>query len=159
MRPEKLFHAGLNVGSSGRVVKIDLDSDGGVRIRVEETEAFAREARRIFAEDGAVKCFDHVDVVRWRPLNVFEHRCDIVCRLPRAPCLKTGKVYRVTPPWEGLNKAFTKASDALALWLMRVMPVSAAARIIKERPTPGFGGCGVRLAARALKRSQHRGLR
>ena len=45
------------------------------------------------------------------------------------------KLFRVTPPWEGLSKAFTKACEALALWLMREMPVSAAGRIIKETDT------------------------
>ena len=96
MSPEKLFPELLNLGAAWRVGEIDFDPDGRVLIRVEETEAFWREGRSIFAEDGAVKCYDHVGGVCWRHLNVFEHRGDIVCRLPRAPCLKTGKVYRVT---------------------------------------------------------------
>jgi hypothetical protein len=135
MSPEKLFPELLNLGAAWRVGEIDFDPDGRVLIRIEETEAFWREARSIFAEDGAVKCYDHVGGVCWRHLNVFEHRGDIVCRLPRAPCLKTGKVYRVTPPWEGLSKAFTKAFEALAILLMREMPVCPAAGLINETDT------------------------
>ena len=135
MSPEKLFPELLNLGAAWRVGEIDFDPDGRVLIRVEETEAFWREGRSIFAEDGAVKCYDYVGGVCWRHLNVFEHRGDIVCRLPRAPCLKTGKVYRVTPPWEGLSKAFTKAFEALAILLMREMPVCPAAGLINETDT------------------------
>jgi transposase len=135
MSPQKLFHELLNLGAAWRVVEIDFDPEGGVLIRVEETAAFWKEARSIHVEDGAVKCYDHIDDVCWRHLNVFEHRCDIVCCLPRAQCLTTGKVYRVTPPWEGLSKAFTKAFEALAVLLMREMPVSAAARITGETDT------------------------
>ena len=135
MSPEKLFHELLNLGAAWRVVEIEFDPEGGVLIRVEETAAFWQEARSIHAEDGAVKCYDHIDDVCWRHRNVFEHRCDIVCRLPRAQCLQTGKVYRVTPPRESLSKAFTKAFEALAILLMREMPVSAAARLTGETDT------------------------
>ena len=111
MSPEKLFHELLHLGSAWRVVRIGFHPDGGVQLRVEATDAFWLEARSIHVEDGAVRCYDHIEDVTWRHLNVFEHRCTIVCRLPRAQCVKSGKVYRVTPPWEGLSKAFTKESD------------------------------------------------
>jgi transposase len=41
----------------------------------------------------------------------------------------------VTPPWEGLAKHFTKAFEAMALLLMRHMPMAAVARAIKETDT------------------------
>ena len=43
-----------------------------------------------------------------------------------------GTVYRVTPPWEGKNKHFTKEFEAFALALMREMPVSRAGEIPGE---------------------------
>lgn len=135
MSPEKLFHQLLNLGTAWRVTELDFDPEGGVVIRIEETADFWREARSVHAEGGAVKCYDHVEDLCWRHLNVFEHRCDIVCRLPRAQCLTTGKVYRVTPPWEGLSKGFTKAFEAFALLLLREMPVSAVARQTGETDT------------------------
>ena len=135
MTPEELFHELLNLGSAWRVVQTSFHPDGGVQIRVEATDAFWREARSSHVENGAVRCYDHIEDATWRHLNVFEHRCTIVCRLPRAQCVQSGKVYRVTPPWEGLSKAFTKAFEALTLLLLREMPVSAAARLTKESDT------------------------
>jgi transposase len=55
--------------------------------------------------------------------------------LPRGQCSKSGKVYQIRPPWEGLSKHFTKAFGAFALLLMREMPVLAVSRIVKESDT------------------------
>ena len=66
-----------------------------------------------------------------RLLNVFGCECVIECRLPRGQ-KADGDVYRVTPPWEGKNKHFTKEFDAFALALMREMPVSRAGEILGE---------------------------
>ena len=63
---------------------------------------------------------------------MFEHRCEIHCRLPRGQRAGDGKVYRVNPPWEGLAKHFTKAFEAMALLLLRQMPVAAVARHVGE---------------------------
>ncbi|HEV7404420.1 MAG TPA: transposase [Chthoniobacteraceae bacterium] len=71
----------------------------------------------------------------WRHLDVFEHRCEIRGRLPRGRCTKTGKIYRVRPPWEGLSKHFTKAFEAMALLFLRDMPVAAVARKLHEHDT------------------------
>ena len=58
----------------------------------------------------------------WKHLNIFNQACELVCDLPRAKCRQCGQVYRVTPPWEGQNKHFTKDFEAFALTLMREMP-------------------------------------
>jgi transposase len=78
-----------------------------------------------------------VEELVWRHLNVFEHRCEIRCRLPRGRrvCEEAGKVYRVTPPWEGLSKHFTKGFEAMVLLLLRQMPVAAVARHVGETDT------------------------
>ena len=86
-------------------------------------------------EGAKANLYDHTEELVWRHLNVFEHSCEIRCRLPRGQCSKSGKVYRVTPPWEGLSKHFTKAFEAFALLLMREMPVLAVSRIVKETDT------------------------
>ncbi|MFZ4779807.1 MAG: hypothetical protein ACOYM3_30990, partial [Terrimicrobiaceae bacterium] len=83
-------------------------------------------------EVGAkVTCYDHTEEMVWSHLNVFEHECEIPCRLPRGKCTQSGKVYRVRPPWEGLCKHFTKSFEAMALRLMREMPVAAVGRMLK----------------------------
>ena len=71
----------------------------------------------------------------WRHLNVFEHRCEIRCRLPRGKKATSGQVYRVLPPWKGLSKHFTQAFEAMAVLLMRQMPVAAVARHVGETET------------------------
>ena len=79
-----------------------------------------------------MNCYDHVEPMRWRHLNVFNCECVIECRLPRGK-RADGTVYRVTPPWEGKNKHFTKEFEAFALALMREMPVNRAGEILGER--------------------------
>lgn len=135
MTPEKLFHELLGLGLKWEVTECEYDrEEGTVRLRIRETAEFWKQERS--PEVGAtVSCHDHTEELTWRHLNVFEHRCEIRCRLPRARCGKTGKVYRVRPPWEGLSKHFTKAFEAMALWLMREMPMAAVARKLQETDT------------------------
>lgn len=107
---------------------------GVVRVAVKETPQFWQAERS--PEAGApVTCYDHTEEMTWRHLDVFEYPCELRCRLPRARCTKTGKVYRVRPPWEGLSKHFTKAFEAMTLLLLRDMPVAAVARKLNEHDT------------------------
>jgi transposase len=108
--------------------------EGVVRLVIGETAEFWK-AERSPGEGATVTCYDHTEEMVWRHLDVFEHRCEIRCRLPRARCEKTGKVYRVRPPWEGLSKHFTKGFEAMSLLLIREMPMAAAARKLKETDT------------------------
>jgi transposase len=135
MTPEKLFHELLGLGMNWEVTECVYDRDAGVvRLRVRETPQLWQ-SERSPGVGGPVTAYDHTEELIWRHLNVFEHRCEIRCRLPRGRCLRTHKVYRVRPPWEGLSKHFTQAFEALALLLMREMPVAAAARQVGEHDT------------------------
>jgi transposase len=135
MTPEALFHELLGLGRQWRVSRCEYEvEEGVVRLWVEETPALWEWESQQAKE--AVSCYDHVgEELVWRHLNVFEHRCEIRCRLPRGRRTSDGKVYRVTPPWEGLAKHFTKAFEALALLLLREMPVATAARHLGETDT------------------------
>jgi len=87
-------------------------------------------------QDGSlVFCYDHTEVLTWRHLNVFQHRCEITCRLPRGKCRHCGHVFRVRPPWEGLSTHFTKEFEAFALLLMREMPMSKVGEVVGETDT------------------------
>jgi transposase len=140
MTPEQLFHDLLGLGQQWRVVKceyapkqgeVSAERDGVVRLWVEETPALW--SGESVAARQLVRCYDHVEEeLVWRHLNVFEHSCEIRCRLPRGQRTTDGKVYRVTPPWEGLAKHFTKGFEAMTLLLLRQMPVSAVARHVGE---------------------------
>ncbi|MEI8233645.1 MAG: hypothetical protein WCH57_03050, partial [Verrucomicrobiota bacterium] len=115
MTPEKLFHELLGLGLNWKVEECEFKREEGVVcLRIRETEHLW-EIERCPESGGRVKCYDHVEEMVWRHLNVFEHKCEIRCRLPRGRCESNGKVYRVKPPWEGLSKHFTKAFEAMAL--------------------------------------------
>jgi transposase len=99
-------------------------------ICVAETEA-------LWPEESAkcgqtVICYDHVEPMQWRHLNVFNKECVIVSALPRGRRSHDGAIYRVTPPWEGRSKHFSKEFEAFALTLMREMPVKKAGEILGE---------------------------
>ena len=80
-------------------------------------------------------CYDHTEELAWRHLNVFQHRCEIRCRLPRKKCRQCGDVFRVRPPWEGLSRHFTREFEAFALLLMREMPMSQVGKLVGESDT------------------------
>ena len=134
MTPEKLFHELLGLGMKWEVLECEYDrKEGVVRLSIRETPELWKSER---SPDGAmVTCYDHTEEMVWRHLDVFEHRCEIRCRLPRGRCSQTGKVYRVRPPWEGLSKHFTRAFEVMSLLLMREMPMAAVARQLRENDT------------------------
>jgi hypothetical protein len=108
--------------------------DGVVRLWVEETEGLW--SGESVGAGQAVTCYDHVaEELVWRHLDVFEHRCEIRCHLPRGQRTTDGEIYRVTPPREGLAKHFTQGFEAMVLPLLRQMPVAAVARHVGETDT------------------------
>jgi len=117
------------------VIECEYDGRVGVvRLSIRETEEFWR-VERSPGEGAKVSCYDHTEEMTWRHLDVFEHRCEIRCRLPRGRCSQSGKVYRVRPPWEGLSKHFTKGFEVMALMFMREMPMAVLSRKLQETDT------------------------
>jgi transposase len=131
MTPETTFEQLLGLGTSWKVIRTDYEAEKNTFvICVSETEALWPEES---AKSGqTVTCYDHVEAMQWRHLNVFNKECVIVSALPRGRRSKDGSIYRVTPPWEGRNKHFTKEFEAFALTLMREMPVKKAGEILGE---------------------------
>src|SRR6478672_3450706 len=135
MTPEKLFHELLGLGLNWQVVESRFERETGtVVLQIQETERLW-EGQRCPKDGGLVFCYDHTEELVWRHLNVFQHSCEIHCRLPRGKCRTCGHVYRVRPPWEGLSKHFTKEFEAYALLLMREMPVAKVAEVMSETDT------------------------
>ena len=132
--PEALFHMWSGLGTQWEVVECEFEAvEGVVRLWIEETPSLWN-GQSIGAK-VAVTAYDHTGERVWRRLNVFEHRCEIRCRLPRGHKATTGPVYRVLPPAEGMSKHFTQAFEAMALLLMQKMPVAAVARHVEEIDT------------------------
>jgi len=130
MEIEEMFARLLDLGEEWRMVGVSFEEASKMfTMKVEETEKlWEGESLR---QGSPVRCYDHVEPRKWRHLNVFGCECVIECRLPRGEKVD-GTVYRVTPPWEGRNKHFTKEFEAFALALMREMPVSRAGEILGE---------------------------
>lgn len=132
MSPEKLFHELLGLGLNWEVAESRFDAASGtVYLDIKETSALW-EAQRCPKDGGLVFCYDHTETLTWRHLNVFQHRCQITCRLPRGKCRQCGHVFRVRPPWEGLSMHFTREFEAFALLLMREMPMAKVAAVVQE---------------------------
>lgn len=131
MTPEQTFGQLLGLGKSWKVVESRFEPESSTFfLKVEETpELWPEESARA---GTPVVCHDHVEPMQWRHLNVFNKECVIVCSLPRGRRGDDGKVYRVTPPWEGRSKHFTQEFEAFALTLMREMPVKRAGQILGE---------------------------
>jgi transposase len=131
MTPEETFGQLLGLGKIWRVVEARLDPPTSrFVLKVEETpELWPEESSKA---GTPVTCHDHVEPMQWRHLNVFNKECVIVCALPRGRRGDDGKVYRVTPPWEGRSKHFTQEFEAFAVTLMREMPVKRAGEILGE---------------------------
>ncbi len=68
-------------------------------ICVTETEALWPEESAKCGQ--AVTCYDHVEPMQWRHLNVFNKECVIVSALPRGRRSQDGAINRLTPPWGG----------------------------------------------------------
>ena len=135
MTPEKLFQELLGLGLSWEVKESRFEAASGtVFLEICETPKLW-ELVRCPQDGGLVFCYDHTEVLTWRHLNVFQHRCEITCRLPRGKCRQCGHVFGVRPPWEGLSMHFTKEFEAFALVLMREMPVSKVADLVGETDT------------------------
>jgi len=135
MTPEKLFHELLGLGMNWEVIGSRFDRERGtVHLEIRESSSLW-ETLRCPQDGGMVFSYDHCEAVTWRHLNVFQHHCEISCRLPRGKCRQCGHIFRVRPPWEGLSTHFTKEFEAFALLLMREMPMKQVAEMVGETDT------------------------
>jgi transposase len=109
-----MFQELLGLGLNWEVVESRFDhKTSTVVLEIRET-ARLWESERCPKEGGLVYCYDHTEELVWRHLNVFQHRCEIRCRLPRKKCRQCGGISRVRPPWEGLSGHFSREFEAYA---------------------------------------------
>jgi len=135
MTPERLFHDLLGLGLNWEVTESRFETANGLVVLELRETAVLWPSLRCPKCTGSAFCYDHPKRLVWRHLNVFEHRCELHCRLPRARCRGCGHTWLVRPPWEGLSTHFTKGFEAFALLLMREMPMSKVAEVAGETDT------------------------
>jgi transposase len=70
----------------------------------------------------------------WRHLDFFQHQAFLHARTPRIACPDCG-VKQIAVPWARPGSGFTLLFEALAMTLMKAMPVAAAARLMGEHDT------------------------
>lgn len=135
MSPEKLFADLLGLGLKWRVAEcVFLKDTSRVELHLEHTDEVWK-LERCPKCGGLPQGYDRTEPLRWRHLSVMQHRCEIVCRLPRGRCKGCAHIWRVRPPWEGKAGGFSKEFEAFALLLMREMPMAKAAAALGETDT------------------------
>ena len=71
---------------------------------------------------------------RWRHLNFFQYRCELVAKVPRTWC-RTDGVHQVPVPWAREGSGFTLLMEALVMFLSAEMPVDGMADLLHETDT------------------------
>ena len=71
---------------------------------------------------------------RWRHLNFFEYRCELIAPLPRVTCGEHGTL-TAKVPWANPGSGFTLMMEALIGFLCQQMPISQVAELLDEHDT------------------------
>lgn len=95
---------------------------------------FERGSRFACPECGELCAVHDTVEKRWRHLNFFQWRCDLVARVPRVRCEEHG-VRQVQPPWARSGSGFTLMMEALMVLLCKDMSVDAAAELLGVHDT------------------------
>jgi transposase len=126
-----LFEKALGLGSGWKVVKSEMDV---AERRLQLWLDFEKGAQ--FACPKCEQwCPVHDTVERkWRHLDFWQHRTELVARVPRIECEEHG-VLQTPVPWARPGSGFTLMMEAIILLLCQEMTVSAAADHLGEHDT------------------------
>ena len=136
MEAEALFTAALGLTSPWFVSRLDYDREARkMTIHLD----WARGSRFPVAEEddgghGGLYPVHDSDERRWRHLDFFECRCELVARQPRVR-MDDGRVVTASVPWARKGSGFTLLMEAMLLQFCEHMPVSAAAKMAGEHDT------------------------
>lgn len=128
MQENILFGKALGLGNGWKVIKSEMDVAGQqLKLWLDfETGSY-------FA---CPKCGEYCPVhdtveKKWRHLNFWQHRTELVARVPRTSCEEHG-VLQIEVPWARTGSGFTLMTEAMILLLCAQMSVSAAAKHLGE---------------------------
>ena len=109
MTPEELFTAALGLGQQWRVVECRFEGEPKqLELRLEHVRGQHFECPQCGTLCGVHDTIER----RWRHLNFFQYRCELVARVPRTWCGKDG-VLQVQVPWAREGSGFTLLMEAL----------------------------------------------
>jgi transposase len=136
MNLEKTFHEILRLDECWEVDSVGFDESSDVfQVVIVETRELWKGTQCPGCDGKEIICHDHSPARKWRHMDVFGKRSEILSSLPRGKCKTCQKVFTIKAPWEGDNIHFTKEFEAYSVALMREMPVSKAAKFIGENDT------------------------
>jgi transposase len=131
MTPEELFTAALGLGRQWRVAECRFEGEPKrLELRLEHVPGEHFECPICQASCGVHDTIER----RWRHMNFFQYRCELVARVPRTWC-RTDGVHQVPVPWAREGSGFTLMMEALVMLLSAEMPVGAMADLIDEHDT------------------------
>lgn len=127
----RLFEMALGLGSGWKVAKSEMDVDSReLKIWLD----FAPGSQFACPQCGEF-CPVHDTVEkRWRHMDFWQHRTELIARVPRSRCEDHG-VLVVDVPWARSGSGFTLMMEAVVLLLCQEMSVSAAAEHLGEHDT------------------------
>ena len=131
MTPEELFTTALGLGRQWRVAQCRFEGEPKrLELRLEHLPGEHFECPGCRALCGVHDTIER----RWRHLNFFQYRCELLAKVPRIWCRKDG-VHQVQVPWAREGSGFTLMMEAVMMLLSAEMPVDAMADLLEEHDT------------------------
>jgi len=133
MNPESLFGIALGINPPWEVEGIEFSKENK---RLDIKIGFQRGAAFDCPVCGAPSPAYDTNEKTWRHLNFFQYEAYLTARVPRVKCPNAGcGVKQVQVPWARAGSGFTLLFEALVMFLVREMPVKAAAALLGEHDT------------------------
>jgi transposase len=133
MNPESLFAIALGIAPPWEVEGIEFSKENK---RLDIKIGFQRGAAFDCPVCGAPSPAYDTTEKTWRHLNFFQYEAYLTARVPRVKCPNAGcGVKQVQVPWARAGSGFTLLFEALVMFLVREMPVKAAAALLGEHDT------------------------
>jgi transposase len=133
MRANELFGAALQLGGTPwRVLRSDFSGEPPV---LEIVLEFHRGSQFPCPKCGQPCGVHDTTQKRWRHLNFFQYRCELVADVPRVWCRQDGVHLVAGLPWASSGSGFTLLFEAFVMLLAQQMPVAAIARVVQEEDT------------------------
>lgn len=129
---EQLFAEMLNLGDKWEVTNLEVFAESScIEVTIKDTDKLLLETECPSCDNTDLVIKDHRKERLWDHLQMWTYKTVLKCRLPRALCKSCKKTWTIRAPWEGINKHSSKDFEALALTLMRHMPVSKVGKLMK----------------------------